>query len=210
MPAGACSGVKTASAICAPRLRLAVVQLVAHLAPRQPAVLGLDDDAQLRAVTPLRVDGQQEVALLRAHDIARCRPGPLDDVAGTARRVRRASASSRSSKSRPWRPTWTAPRRAPPATPRCAARRSLSFSKPWVISLRNWWSGEPRRVGSSSWASRDASPSKYAPSSVRIRPIALSRFVSSNRSVTKRFSWPRSPRKRSSVRGRRPSLVARS
>ena len=41
-------------------------------------------------------------------------------------------------------------------------------------------------MGSSRSASFEASPSKYVPSSVRIRPIALSRFVSSNSSLDER------------------------
>ena len=65
--------------------------------------------------------------------------------------------------------------------------RSLSLVNPSVTSTRNWWSGECIRVGSRSWARRDASPSKYVPSSVRILPIALSRFVSSNSSVDERL-----------------------
>ena len=64
-------------------------------------------------------------------------------------------------------------------------------------------------MGSSRTASRDASPSKYVPRSVCIRPIALSRFVSSNSSFTNERSAPRSPRNRSSVRGRRPSPSAK-
>ena len=90
-----------------------------------------------------------------------------------------------------------------------AVRRSLSCSKPLLTSVRNWWSGEPRRVGSSSCASRDASPSKKVPSRLRIRPMAESRRSSSNSSRVKLRSWPRSPRKASRVRGRRPSPSAK-
>ena len=81
----------------------------------------------------------------------------------------RASPRAGPRSPRPWPRTWRAPRRAPPVPPR-GRQRSLSFSKPCVISLRNWWSGEPSRVGSSSWASREASPSKYVPSSVPHAP----------------------------------------
>ena len=42
-----------------------------------------------------------------------------------------------------------------------------------------------------------------------MRPIALSRLVSSNRSATNERSWPRSPRNFSSVRGSRPSPSAK-
>ena len=101
----------------------------------------------------------------------------------------------------------SAPRAAAAAS--IAVRRSLSFSKPAVTSFRNWCIGECWRVGSRSSASLDASPSKYVPSRVRIRPIALSRFVSSNSSSTNARSAPRSPRNLSSVRGRRPSPSAK-
>ena len=65
---------------------------------------------------------------------------------------------------------------------------AVSFVQPRearLTSSRNWWSGEPKRVGSSSCARREASPSKYAPSSTRIRPMALSRLLSSKSSDTK-------------------------
>ena len=81
--------------------------------------------------------------------------------------------------------------------------------KPSATSARNWWSGEFIRVGSRSRARREASPSKYVPSSSRIWPIALSRFDSSNRSVTNAWRRPRSPRNASRVRGSRPSPSAK-
>ncbi len=87
--------------------------------------------------------------------------------------------------------------------------RSLSLLKPSVISPRNWKSGEPRRVGSRRVASLLPSPSMYVPRSVLMRPMALSRFVSSKSSSVSERSLPRSPRKASSVRGRRPSPSAK-
>ena len=45
-----------------------------------------------------------------------------------------------------------------------AVSRSWTPLKPSEISWRNWWSGEPSRVGSSRSARREASPSKYVPS----------------------------------------------
>jgi hypothetical protein len=65
---------------------------------------------------------------------------------------------------------------------------------PSVISPRNWKSGEPRRVGSRRVASLLPSPSMYAPRSVLMRPMALSRFVSSKSSSVSERSLPRSPR----------------
>ena len=87
--------------------------------------------------------------------------------------------------------------------------RSLSLLKPSVISPRNWKSGEPRRVGSRRVASLLPSPSMYVPRSVLMRPMALSRFDSSKSSSVSERSLPRSPRKASSVRGRRPSPSAK-
>ncbi len=61
---------------------LRLTQLVAHLAPRLAPVLRLDDNAQLSAAAPLRVDGEQEVALLGADDVARGRAGSLERICG--------------------------------------------------------------------------------------------------------------------------------
>ena len=89
------------------------------------------------------------------------------------------------------------------------ASRSWTPLKPSLISWRNWWSGEPSRVGSRSWATLLRSPSKYWPSRPPIRPMAESRRVSSNSSFTNCWRAPRSPRNFSSVRGRRPSPSAK-
>ena len=64
-------------------------------------------------------------------------------------------------------------------------------------------------MGSRSVASLLPSPSMYVPRSVLMRPMALSRFVSSKSSSVSERSLPRSPRKASSVRGRRPSPSAK-
>ena len=64
-----------------------LAQLVAHRAHRHRAVLGLDHDPQVAAARDPRVDGQDEVALLRLEHGARLGPGPVEQVAGAAGEV---------------------------------------------------------------------------------------------------------------------------
>ena len=93
-------------------------KLVAHLAAGHSPVLRLDDDPQVAAAAEVRVEGQHEVALLRA-------PGVAGLVAAAARagrwrrgRCRRACPRGAPRSRRPWPPTSRARRRAPPGRPR--------------------------------------------------------------------------------------------
>ena len=135
--------------------------------------------------------------------------GPVDEVAGAAGERPRAGPRAGPRSRRPWPRTASARRRGPATPPRATSSRSCTPLNPSAISWRNWWSGEPSRVGSSSWATFDRSPSKYWPSRPPMRPIAESRRVSSNSSLTNCCSSPRSPRNFSSVRGSRPSPSAK-
>ena len=63
---------------------LGLAELLPHLPARHLAVLGLDDDAEVRATGEHRVDGQDEVALLRSHRRARLIDRPVEQVAGAA------------------------------------------------------------------------------------------------------------------------------
>ena len=61
-----------------------LAQLVAHRAHRHRPVLGLDDDPQVAAAREPRVDGQDEIALLRLDERAGFGAGPVEQVAGAA------------------------------------------------------------------------------------------------------------------------------
>ena len=130
---------------------------------RHHAVLGLDHQPDVRAAASGRIQREHEVALLGAHQ--RTVSVPVRSSRSPAPRASSPSIpSSRSSKS----PPLAAERDRSSARARLAAsmavRRSWTPRNPSLISCRNWCSGEPRRVGSRSRASLEASPSKYVPS----------------------------------------------
>ena len=159
-----------------------------------------------------RVHRQDEVALLGAQGRAGLVPGPVEQVAGAAREVARASPRGGPRSRRPWPPTWRAP---------CAraAAGGLDRGQPLVRALEarrrspggtgasaSCMAGGVEEHGRASRRRRRSS----VPSSVRIRPIARVplRLVEQ---LARRMprSAPRSPRNCSSVRGRRPSPSAK-
>ena len=185
-----------------------LAQLVADGPHRHRPVLGLDHDPQVAAARDPRVDGQDEVALLGLHDGAGVVAGPVQEVAGAAGEV---------AEHRLEQVLEVAALRGRPGALGAAGGGGrldrdeplLEPLNPAAISSRNWCIGESSRVGSRSVASLEASPSKYVSSIRPIRPMALSRFFSSNSSSTMPRSAPRSPRNCSSVRGSRPSPSAK-
>src|SRR6185503_17049387 len=67
---------------------LRLPELLADRSDRHCPVLGLDDDADLRAARPLRIDRDDEVALLGAEHLADLVAGAVDDVACASGRLR--------------------------------------------------------------------------------------------------------------------------
>ena len=136
-----------------------LAQLVAHRPHRHRAVLRLDHDPHVAAARDPRVEGQHEVALLRLHEGAGLGAGPVEQVAGAAgevgehrlEQVLEVAALGR-------RPGAFGAAGGGGRLDRDQAL--LERRKPAVISWRNWCIGELRRVGSSSSASLEASPSK--------------------------------------------------
>ena len=143
---------------------------------------------------------------------------PTSAPASVPVRSRRSPAPRASSPSIPSRrssksPPLAADRDRSSARARLAAsmavRRSWTPLNPSLISWRNWWSGEPSRVGPGAPPAARRPRRSRCPAGTRMRPMAESRLVSSNSSVTNFWRAPRSPRNRSSVRGRRPSPSAK-
>ena len=135
-------------------VRLRRPKLVAHLATRHLSVLGLDHDAELGAAAHVRIERQDEVALLRPPGIAGIRARSARAGHSSRGRCHRASTRARSSKSPPLAADFA-------RSPGARALRGLEGHELLVerldrgrsTSVRNWWSGEFMRVGSSSWAS---------------------------------------------------------
>ena len=111
-----------------------------------------------------RVEGEDEVALLRLENGARLGRGPVEQVAGAPGALGQEALEEVLEVAALGGALGALRARAVEAAS-SAAMRSLSFEKPSVISARNWWSGEPMRVGSRRVASLRPSPSKYVPSS---------------------------------------------
>ena len=184
------------------------IELLADLAPRTGAVLGLDDDAQ-RPSPPHSCGStvSRKSPFLRADDVALRRARALDGIARAADGHRRASPRAGPRSPCPWPTTSarSAPRAADAAS--MAVSRSLSFSKPWPTSRPELVQrrAEARRVEQLRQARRVAIEvaCRAASACGRWRCRACPRRTARD---TKRFSWPRSPRNCSSVRGSRPSV----